>query len=244
MAVGGGLLLGLILTSGCTSTERKVIPPKVLFQGALKDAKKENYETAQKKLTQILEDSPDSKERVLAQLLLADIHYKQGEWEEAKFNYSKFVEMYPAHRHAPRAQYFKALTEFSQIDLADRDQTFTHNAKAELEKLMRDYPESPYRKKAEAKIRECLQHMAQNTLEIGRFYYRTNSYHSAIRRFKSLLTEFPNQPFQDEVLFLLGESYYLEENYDDARIFYKKLLKEFPRSEFTKEARTRLRQIR
>ncbi len=238
-----GILLLWALGSACTGTDRKVLPPQVLFKKARRAIQVENYEKAQEYLNQLMEDSPDSKERVLAQLLLADVYYKQELYEEAKFNYGKFLELYPLHKLAPRAQYFKAMTEFRRIDIATRDQTFTHNAKAEFEKLVRVYPKSAYAAKAKEKIKRCISFLAENELEIGRFYYRTSAYQSAISRFKGLLKEYPEQSFRDEVLFLLGESYREEENYENARQYFRQLLREHPRSEFTHEARARLREL-
>lgn len=241
------LLMGLLIFwasgSACTSTERKVLPPDVLLKQGKKQLKNDNFEDAQKTLTQLMEDSPDSKERIIAQLLLAEAHYRQEQWEEAKFNFNRFVELYPAHRLAPRAQYQKGMTDFAQIDISIRDQSFTHSAKAEFEKLIRIYPKSSYAKKAEQRIQECIDHLANNQLEIGRFYFRTHSYQSAILRFKAILEDYPEQQFRDEVIYLLGESYFEEGNKEDARIFFRKLLQEYPRSQFTQDARSRLREL-
>ncbi|QPJ60425.1 MAG: outer membrane protein assembly factor BamD [Candidatus Nitronauta litoralis] len=230
--------------SGCTSTERKFIPPQKLLKKAKNEIRHNNFEDAQNSLTQLMEDSPDSKERIISQLLLAEVHYRQEQWQEAKFNLNRFVELYPAHKLAPRAQYLKAMAEFRQIDISLRDQSFTHAAKSEFEKLVQIYPKSPYSKKGQKRIQECIDNLAQNELEVGRFYFRTNAYQSAILRFKTILEEFPEQRFLDEVIFLLGESYYEEESYQEAKTYYKKLLKEHPRSEFRQDARARLRQLR
>ncbi len=239
-----GLLVLWASGSACSSTERKVLPAQVLLKRGKTEIKAKNYEDAQKTLTQLMEDSPDSKERVIAQLMLAEVHYRQEQWEEAKFNFNRFVELYPAHRLAPRAQYMKGMTDFSQIDLSIRDQSYTHSAKAEFEKLIRIYPKSSYAPRAEQKIQECIDHLANNQLEIGKFYYRTHAYHSAILRFQSILEEYPKQKFRDEVIYLLGESYYEEGNRKDAQVYFRRLLQEFPRSEFTHDARSRLRQLR
>ncbi len=242
-----GLILILafwIAGSGCTSTERRVLPAPTMLKKAREEIKHENYEEAQESLTQLMEDSPDSKERILAQLLLAEVHYRQEQWEEAKFNFNRFVELYPAHKLAPRAQYLKAMTDFRQVDLAIRDQSFTHGSKAEFEKLVQIYPKSPYAKKAQAKIQECVDQLAENQMEVGRYYYRTNAFQSAIIRFKAILEEFPKQKFRDEVIYLLGESYFEEESFEEARTYFKKLLKEHPRSEYRQDARARLRELR
>ncbi len=240
----GFFLIFWVAGSGCTSTERKFIPPQDLLKKAKNEIKNDNFEDAQESLTQLMEDSPDSKERIISQLLLAEVYYRQEQWQEAKFNFNRFVELYPAHKLAPRAQYLKAMTEYRQIDISLRDQSFTHAAKSEFEKLVQIYPKSPYSKKGQQKIQDCIDNLAQNELEVGKFYFRTNAYQSAILRFKAILEEFPKQRFVDEVIYLLGESYYEEESYQEAKTYFKQLLKEHPRSEFRQDARARLRQLR
>ena len=47
-------------------------------------------ERAKKHIETLIEDFPDSKERITGLMLLADVHYKEKEYEEAKFNYQKF----------------------------------------------------------------------------------------------------------------------------------------------------------
>ncbi len=240
----GFFLILWVAGSGCTSTERKFIEPQELLKKARNEIKNDNFQDAQESLTQLMEDSPDSKERIVSQLLLAEVHYRQEQWEEAKFNFNRFVELYPAHKLAPRAQYLKAMADFRQIDISLRDQSFTHAAKAEFEKLVQIYPKTAYSKKGQQKIQECINNLAQNELEVGKFYFRTNSYQAAILRFKTILEDYPQQGFLDEVIYLLGESYYEEESYQEAKNFYKKLLKEHPRSEFRQDARARLRQLK
>jgi TolA-binding protein len=57
------------------------------------------------------------------------------------------------------------------------------------------------------------------------------------------MATYPDQPFMDEVLFLLGESFYNEQSFEKAKLNYHELIRKFPRSKFVQEARTRLREI-
>ena len=238
-------LSGLILISGCSGslfeTARKT--PQELLQEAVKFIRVENFDDAKKALNKVLEDYPDSPERVTASLLLAEVHYKNGQYEEAKFMFKGFLELYPAHRLADRAHYHLAMSDYRLIDLETRDQTATQNALEEFDDFLKKFPKSKYRPKALARKRKCLESLARNQMEIGKFYFRTSSFQSAIVRFQQLMEAYPDQPFLDEVMFLLAESYYNEQNFNEARLKYKELIDKFPRSEFVKEARMRLREI-
>ena len=235
----------LALLFACTTTkkERTYSANELLQQGKRPGNEKETEE-AKAKIQLLLEDYPDSKERTAATMLLADLHYSGEDYEEAKFHYQKFIELYPAHQFVDRAHFYKAKSSFKLTDLASRDLTPVHSALEGFERFVQDFPQSSYLKQAKAKITQCLDILAQNMFEIGKFYYRTGSYQAAILRLKRLKVEYPKHSYILEAEFLLGESYYHEQNFSKATAYYKTVIKNSPRSEFAKEARLRLKAMR
>ena len=238
-------LLSLLLLSGCGASLLNLSDktPQQLITDAKAYIRAENFLDAKTSLNKVIEDFPDSPEKVMASLLLAEVHFKNGEYEEAKFMFKNFVEMNPMHRLADRSSFFVAMSDFRMMDLETRDQTFAQNALEEFDKHLKTFPKSKYRRLAQEKRKKCLESLARNQMEIGKFYFRTSSFHSAITRFQELMAAYPDQPFLDEVLFLLGESFYNEQNFEKAKLNYQELIRKFPRSQFVAEARTRLREI-
>lgn len=240
-----GMILSLWMVSACSSTlERKDPSAQELIQEGIRETKARSPVRAKAAFQQVLEDYPDSRERVTALLLLARTYYSDDEYEEAKFHFQKFIELYPAHKQVDRAYFFKAMSDYKLMDLARRDQTHTREALEGFEQLIARFPKSQYLNDAQVKKKECEAKLAQNVFEIGKFYYRTGSYQSAIIRLKNLMDEHPNQKFLDEVMFLLAESYYHEQSFGEAFNFYKRLLKKYPRSPFALQARNRLKTLR
>jgi outer membrane protein assembly factor BamD len=239
-------LLCLLLLNGCSGSLRNASDktPTELLEDAKSYIRVENYSDAKVTLNMIIEDYPDSQEKALASLLMAEVHYKNKQYEESKFMFKSFLDIYPAHRLADRAFFFMAMSDFNLMDIETRDQTSAQNALEEFEKFLKDYPKSKYRPQAEVKRKQCLESLARNQMAIGKFYFRTSSFQSAISRFQELMATYPDQPFIDEVLFLLGESFYNEQNFKKAKLNYQELIRKYPRSEFVKEARTRLREIK
>jgi len=239
------LLLFLFLLCGCGGSLLNLSEktPKQLLTDAKTYIRAENYVDAKTALNKILEDYPDSPEKVTASLLIAEVHYKNEQYAESKFMFKSFLELYPAHRLADRAFFFMAMSDYKLMDLETRDQTFAQNALEEFEKFLKQFPKSKYRALAKARRNQCIESLARNQMEIGKFYFRTSSFHSAITRFQQLMSAYPDQPFMDEVLFLLGESFYNEQNFKKAKLNYQELIRKFPRSEFVTEARARLREI-
>jgi len=230
---------------GCAaSPERRSAPPSKLLQKAKYFFKKNKTEKAKDAIQLILEDFPDSKERIAGLMLLGDLHYKEGEYEESKFHYQKFTELYPAHKFVDRAHFYKAMSNFKLADLASRDLNPVKSALEDFRNFIDGFPKSTYKAQAEKRIYLCLNILAQNIFEIGKFYFRTGSYQSAINRLKSLMTEYPSHSYIAEAKFLLAESYFHEQNYNKARDHYKMVLRNHPRTEFAKQARLKLIELR
>jgi outer membrane protein assembly factor BamD len=240
------IILGLWIISACASIQDKEKVPSAqeLLQKGIKEGKAGYTITAASAFQQVLEDYPDSKERVKALLLLARTYYSNEEYEEAKFHFQKFVELYPAHKQTDRAYFYKTMSDYKRVDLAQRDQTYTQEALEGFEQFITRFPKSQYLDDARIKKQECETALAKNIFEIGKFYFRTGSYQPAITRFKNLMGKYPNQKFQSEAVFLIAESYYHEQNFSEAQSSYKQFLKKYPQSPFTPKARKRLKALR
>ena len=238
-------LFSLFINLNCSTTqEPRSVPPSKLLREAKKFFKNDDAEKTKTKIQTIMEDFPDSKERIAALMLLADIHYKEREFEEAKFHYQKFTELHPAHKFADRAHFYKAMANYKLSDLASRDLTPVHSALEGFETFIHDFPKSTYKDQAQKKIKKCQDILAQNIFEIGKFYFRTGSYQSAINRLKSLMVQYPTNSYVAEAEFLLAESYFHEQNYNKARDHYKTVLRNHSRTEFAKQARIKLKKLR
>ena len=183
------LLLCLLLLNGCGGSllDASGKTPEQLLQDARAYIRVGNYQDAKVVLNKIIEDYPDSHEKVLASLLMAEVHYKNKQYEESKFMFKSFLEIYPAHQLADRAFFYMAMSDFKLMDIEKRDQTFAQNALEEFEIFIKKFPDSKYRPQAEVKRKQCLESLARNQMEIGKFYFRTSSFQSAIIRFQQLM---------------------------------------------------------
>ena len=239
------LLLSFSFILGCSKTKDiKPDSPSKFLREAKRFYKAEDAERAKDNINIIMEDFPDSKERIPALMLLGDVHYRQKEYEEAKFQYQKFTELYPAHKYVDRAHFYKAMSNFKLSDLASRDLTPVKSALEGFQNFIKDFPDSTYKVQAQKIAHQCLDILAQNIFEIGKFYFRTGSYQSAIIRLKSLMVEYPTHSYIAEAEFLLAESYFQEQNYAKASTHYKIVLKKYARTKFAKQAREKLRKLR
>jgi len=136
------------------------------------------------------------------------------------------------------------MSDYQRMNLVSRDQVATKDARDGFQQLIDRFPKSQYLSQAKQKTNECDFKLAKNVLEVGKFYYRTGAYLSAISRFKSLLDGHSKQKFFDEAAFLIAESNFHEQNFKEARLLYKKFTRKYPRSRFMLKAKKRLTTLR
>ena len=241
-----GIITGLLTIYSCSLFTKEIVPdsPKELLEEGIKAIKLDQNLRARTLFTQLIEDFPDSKERSQALLLIARSHYSVEEYEEAKFHFQKFIDLYPKHKNIDRAYFYKAMSDYKRVDTVSRDQASTKDARDGFQQLIDQFPKSQYLGQAKQKKNECDFNLAKNVLEIGKFYYRTGAYLSAISRFKSLLDKHSKQKFFDEAAFLIAESNFHEQNFKEARLLYKKFTRKYPKSRFMLKAKKRLKTLR
>lgn len=215
-----------------------------LYSDAQMKISRKKYKEAQEAFQQVFDEASDSQLRIRSLLNLGDSFFYDENYEEARFHYQKFLELYPAHEFAVRAQYQLAMCDFLQIKTPARDQTFTKNAISGFEKVINNYPKSPYTEDSKKKLEFARKKLAEHEFLIGKFYYEQKKYQAAIFRFNHLLEKYPNIGFADEILYYLGDSYYQRQSFDHAKAAYSKLVNRYPKSKYIKIAKKRLQDIK
>jgi len=135
---------------------------------------------------------PFSQYAVLAELKLGDAHYCRKDYEEAIFAYQEFENLHPKNEAVPYVVYQTGRCHFDRLQTIDRDQTMAWEAAQTFERLIRNYPKSPFAKKAAEHIRVCEKNLAEHEFYVGRFYYKSKHYKAALERFKTVLKSYPD----------------------------------------------------
>ena len=194
------IILGLILPfllSGCAlfnlfwEGEDDETAQTLAWDG-IDDYETGDYEGAKEAFEKLKDWYPYSEYAKLAELKIADANYRLGNYEEAIFAYEEFESLHPRNEAIPYVVYQIGMCYFDQIDTPDRDQVSTRKALEVFGRLVRDYPEDIHAVKAQENINACLRSLAESELNIGLFYYKSGHYKAALRRFKNVLTRYPD----------------------------------------------------
>src|SRR5512147_1661339 len=117
-----------------TQKQQQAPPPDVLYNNALRDYNAAKYDLASQEFSDYIKFYSNTDLAGNAQFYLADLAYRQGNYEEAVKQYDKVLEQYPGGNKAPAAQLKKG---FALLELGRRN-----DGVRELNSLVRRYPRS------------------------------------------------------------------------------------------------------
>ncbi|WP_052607430.1 outer membrane protein assembly factor BamD [Bacteriovorax sp. BAL6_X] len=181
----------LLMTSCAVNRPQGSTEAEVLFKEAERLVKSERYIMALEKLNKIKSQYPYSYYATSAELMQADILYKQENFEEAAAAYLLFKDFHPKH---PKMDYvtFKIAEAYykQKPSTFDRDLTPAKQAIKYFNELRSLYPQSEYLKDAREKIDECYKMIKDKELYIANFYFKTKDWQSASFRYEQLLAQF------------------------------------------------------
>ncbi len=184
-------ILSLFIIASCAWMDKKTEKPApVLAKDGMEAFEKEKYKKAIEEFEQLKDWYPFSKYVILAELKIADAHYKLEEYEDAIFSYEEFEGLHPNNEATPYVIYQIGLCYFEQIDDIDRDQTAARNALDTFYRLIQDYPDNSYSKKADDLMKKCRESLANHEFYVGEFYYKTKHYKSALGRFQKIISDY------------------------------------------------------
>lgn len=209
-----GLACALIVAAtlaGCASSSdvTKALnpdPPGKMYAEADAFLSKGYYEEAAKRFEELDRDHPYAPEARRAMVMAAYAYYKAGKHPEAVTSARRYTTLHPGSKDAALAHHVVASSYFDQIKDPTHDQTAARRALAELRILVSRYPDSPYARQAENRIRIAEDSLAAAEMNVGRYYLRKGQYVAAINRFKTVVSEYQTTQHIEEALHRLVEA--------------------------------------
>jgi outer membrane protein assembly factor BamD len=256
------LVLALtVLSAGCSSLpslsslpplpplpwSAPAIPPNASAEMLYKDGEamfnSKRYALAIERFQKLRSEHPFAPEIVSAEMKLGEAYYFNKQYTEAVETLKEFQAMHPTNENVPYALYISGMAHFDQFSSVDRDQKMTEIAKGYFERVINNYPQSPYAAKAREKLAQCLDYLAEHQFYIASFYMGEKKYPAAQDRFEGILRLYKNTPTAAKALYQLGESYRLEKNIVKASLAYEAFVEHYPTHPLAKTAQVQLSQL-
>ena len=186
--------------------DEEIIPADTLYQTALSNMDKQNYNTAIEDLKKLERQHPYSEFNEKAKLMEVYANYRIGKFEEAILAADRYMALFPSSPEMAYVLFLKGTAYFAQIKDITRDQQLSQDSIATYTLLIRNYPDSEYAKDAREKMVIAVDQLAGKEMSVGRYYAGNGQYTAAINRFRVVVDRYQTSTHIEEALFRLTES--------------------------------------
>src|SRR5580704_8506220 len=168
---------------------------------------KKEFKSAAKKFEEVDRQHPYSDWARKSLIMTAFAYYEGGDYDESVTAAKRYITLHPGSPDAAYAQFLIGSSYFDRIPDISRDQDRTEKALAELQEVVRKFPDTEYAASAKKKIDVARDQLAGKEMDIGRWYMTKHDYTAAINRFKVVVTRYQTTRHVEEALMRLTEAY-------------------------------------
>jgi outer membrane protein assembly factor BamD len=226
-----------------TAADNTAEPDKVLYNRALDDIKHGRHEVGRLGMQTLINTYPDSEYLAKAKLSIADSYYREGgtaNMVQAIQGYKDFGIFFPFLPEASYAQLQVANAHYQQMAKPDRDRTEAKAAEQEFQTFLEKYPKDPLAPKAEQRLRNVQEIIAEGDYRIGYYYYVKGDKRAAAARLIAVTRRYPLYSRTDQALWMLGDIFEKSEHKEIASMYYAQIVKNYPLSGLVPNAKSRL----
>ena len=226
-----------------TSADNTAEPDKVLYNRAVDDIKHGRQEVGRLGLQTLINTYPDSEYLAKAKLGIADSYYKEAgtaNMAQAIQGYKDFIIFFPFLPEAAYAQLQVANAHYQQMAKPDRDRSEAKAAEEEYQTFLSKYPKDPLAPKAEQRLRDVQEVIAEGDYRIGYFYYVKGDKRAAASRLVAIAKRYPLYSKSDKVQWMLGDIFEKSEHKEIASVYYGNIVKNYPLSSLAPNAKNKL----
>jgi outer membrane protein assembly factor BamD len=170
---------------------------EVLFKEAQKMVDDARYLMAIEKLNSIKSKYPYSFYATHAELLQADIYFKQENYVESSAAYILFKDFHPKHEKIAYVTWMIGESFFNQLPSTfDRDLSPGFEAIKYYNELVENFPSSDYAPMAREKKKQCEELIEKKDLYIADFYFRTEVFDAARFWYLDIIKSYSSKEIQ------------------------------------------------
>jgi len=217
----------------------------VKYTAAMDYFEKGDYYRSLQLFQQLINFYKGTKKAEKLQYYYAYCHYKQKDYVLASYYFKRFAQNYPRSEFSEEANFLGAYCYYLDSPKTTLDQTNTVKAITELQLFIDLYPYSERVQEANMLIDELRAKLQKKDFDIAKLYYKMQRYMAAITTFNSILRDYPDSDYKEDVLYYIFKSYFSytinsirsrqEERYQATLDAYNELMFQYPETSYIKE---------
>jgi outer membrane protein assembly factor BamD len=204
------LLSGIALTSAPAEAGKKrdaALSAEQLYDRGLRAMQRGYYTKSLESFNRVRNFHRDDPISIKAQLAIADVYFKKGDLEQARFAYEEFAAYHPRHENLDYVTYRIGLSIFRRAPrFAGRDQTATRGAVNAWTGFETRFPESEHVESVTKHRERGRDRLAAKELHIAAFYADREAWGAVRGRAERMIRRYADAPQRAEALRMLGEA--------------------------------------
>ncbi len=133
-------------------------------------------------------------------------YYNQEQFTLASYQFSTFVSSFPKSDKAEECDYMSAYCTYLDSPPPSLDQTYTMDAIKQLQAFINLYPNSKRIPECNELLDKLRYKLQTKYFETAKLYYNIEDFNGAITAFKSIIIEFPETKYKEEILYFIIKS--------------------------------------
>jgi len=225
------LLLALVLLASCSKPlVREGAGEKEIYELGVLLIEKGDYQSAIEVFRELNNRYPSSPLVEKSMFQIAKAYYLDEQDVDAEVAFDDFIRLYPDSPLVPDALLLKGKTIERGMEKVGRDLDPAYQALKVYRRLVEAYPNSPQASEARARIKYIRNHLAENELEIGKFYLKRGKLGPAEFRLRRAIEQYGDVEAAPALAETLGLVYLKSGNREKAREMLNLLREKYPRS--------------
>ncbi len=231
------LIVGVALV-GCGGKTSEIVaeePLPQIYKNAYAQFDKKHYEQAAAEFLKAETQYPASPWAADALVMAAYSQYLDKDFAGAILAADRFMRFHPGHQDVPYILYLRGMCYYRQVSDVRREPGMSAYALQQFQQLVDRFPNSPYAKNAENKIRILKNYIAGKVMYSARRDMQKQNWPSAISRLQSVVTGAQETVMTPEALYRLTEAYTAIGLSSQATGYAQMLKTNFPDNEWTQK---------
>ncbi|OQX76052.1 MAG: hypothetical protein B6D64_10620 [Bacteroidetes bacterium 4484_276] len=246
----------LIITASCSQHQKllKSQDNELKYEKSIEYYEKGDYYKAIQLFESILPIYRGTNKAEKLYYYYAYAYYHESEFIMAAYYFKRFYSNFPSSQYTEEAAYMSAYCQYLDSPRYSLDQTNTYEAIDEFQIFINKYPYGDRAKEATGYIDELRQKLQDKSYNIANLYYKMEDYRAAIVSYESLLSDYPDSGYREEILYRIIKSYYQyamksiqvkqKERYESAVNAYLDFISAYPDSEYFEEVQKMREKVR
>ena len=238
------LILASFFLINCSSKNENLIKPKktipleLLYKEAYKNFEQGKYQDAVELFQEVEKNYGYTEWAAKALLLKSYIYYDSSRYVEALENLKNFKKLYSGNSELAYVEYLIAICLFEQINISARDQTNTRLSFQQFNKVINNYPNTPYAEDLKLKLDLINDQLAGKEMYVARYYQKREKWLAALKRLTNILEKYQTTIYIEEALHRMVEIHYKIGNIEAAKKYASILGYNFNDSDWFKKSYT------